>query len=218
MILATRNLYEDDDASVSSTFTCEESPKEPASELDTSLRTSARSVQFDESLNTVHENKQRCKDECRETWYSSDDFRCFKLSVAKAVRVVSPSNNRSSSAAIGRSIEQAYDVCCLSSSEQVTAGDVVLSKESLANLSTIYSTKPGRLMGLERIAVRDIARDRVARRGQILQMIRKLQSPNSKYSWKDDNAKAEAVRQLCETLSAPSKLFARSIAVAAQAS
>ena len=73
--------------------------------------------------------------------------------------------------------------------------------------------------GLEFVAILDLARGRYARRQNLLQVVMDFQNEMDTTSSEDENSngeRSEYLREACEAVSRPSRMFARQLAQASQ--
>ena len=68
------------------------------------------------------------------------------------------------------------------------------------------------IVGLERMATRQIANDKKGRRKTMLETIKAIQEEEEDLKRGDRIARSEAIRLACERLSRPSRLFAQHLA------
>jgi hypothetical protein len=119
-----------------------------------------------------------------------------RVGIVRSVRKL-----RRSSPAYNNAIEQANGVCrnCYPEDEDC----LLLNEQEMKQLSQIY--RKGTFVGLERVSVKNVALDKRSRRNEIVDIVLDLQ---------EEHATVECIRQYCERISTPSKLFAKHIAVA----
>jgi hypothetical protein len=200
---STSTIHYDDDVSISSTLTCDDLPKKDA--ISSRSGPLSPRVHFDESSNVSYDNSEICKEDCCQMWYTAVEYKEFKKARISSVRKIMRSTR------YGEVIEHTYGVCC-NFSEDVES--IILTNEESKDLRQVYRAKSGHFIGLERVAVRDVALDRCSRRSEILDMVLDMQHDDGLYNFPDADSKAEVIRQFSERLSGPSKLFAMHIAIA----
>ena len=228
MILApVSSCSMDDELGLSSTHTRDAPPAKPLSSSRTNgndddtlaLKSKKKSVSFRNGPDTViHVPQLLSSDELHARWYSPQEYQQFRYLRVKCVRKL-----LRSSPVYTHVVEQAHGICCQHSSiwdsleileeTEQQADDtttstssrmmMILNESEMKQLSHIY--RKATFVGLERVSVKNIALDKQSRRSHLAQSVRQLQQVH---------ARPEVIRQVCERISQPSKVFAKHIAVA----
>lgn len=205
---------DEDESSVASTVSAHRVPlhKTPHSTITT---TAKKGVCFNEARNESHANTQMCKEETIDLWYNIEDLSSFKVKNNDRAKEITRSE-RSIQAVYSyqRVIQRVYDACL---KQPVECDDDDVSCLQLSSNDSMYLQKwlnncdDMDRIGLERKSVRSIAKNTHFRRKDIYKMVLEIQEMETSSSLED---KAGFLRQSCETLSRPSRLFARELAVA----
>jgi hypothetical protein len=205
-------VIEDDE---SSTLTVEKQKKQlhqqdeddqsVASTVTSSTSSSCKSVCFDMDSSTYYENKQICFGDCKDLWYTASEMKSFKhhtMVLAKEVQKAEARNRAPFS--YHRVVLRTYEVCMEACSESFAS---FLSADERKHLRRWAEVAPSRL-GLEKWAIRPIGRDRSVRRADIVDVVLDIQQTVNACDLD------EIIRQQAETISRPSRLFARYVAQA----
>jgi hypothetical protein len=184
----------DDNCSVSSTITVSNNIK--------------RRVQFDLSHNISYESNIT-PEESRKTWYRTKDYRIFRAcAVDAAQQIMSFEARNRAPFSYKRVLEQTY-VACSSASDETKQ---VLSRDECTHLERWMEVASSRV-GLEKWSIRSISADKAERRAALTQAVLNLQA-SSEMSEQESFDVAEFLRCTCESISRPSRLFARTMAQA----
>lgn len=169
-----------------------------------------RSVRFNEKANIYHENTSWNKEDCPDTWYSYADQRLAKARMVQLAREIHKSEKVNTAPhSYQRVLLNAYDACCRAACHgESYDSDDLLSKEEFARLTKWTAVGFSRL-GLERVCIREIARDRSNRRAHIVDAV--LDAQDSLQSRYDTD---ELLRKVSQTISRPSRFFAAQVAKA----
>eukprot|EP00977_Amphora_coffeiformis_P014042 scaffold3842_cov158-Amphora_coffeaeformis.AAC.4 len=170
-----------------------------------------RVVSFDESKNVAHDNTQWCEEDCVESWYTAEELYNIKMGCYDLARLIHKKEKETEHLddTYKNVLLRVYDACCAvqASGEKplVSTNDKLLLMKIVAKSST--------RTGLERICIREIAHDRHFRRGEVVDAILDIQQHRHNSS-SSERTCAELSRLSSESLSRPSRLFARFMAVA----
>lgn len=168
-----------------------------------------RCVSFDESRNKEYRNTRWTREEGKESWYSSFEYRRIKEEAQSQARKVWAKEKRISALDSYRNtMLRIYDACCQAQYEW--SADA-LSPEDLALLIK-FTVKSEMRCGLEKMCVREIMHDKFQRRHRVVGMVLAVQGKVSDGS----EPQLEAIRVSSQRFSRASRLFARHIAVALQ--
>jgi hypothetical protein len=187
-------------SSLSSTLTAENSRQKqllvPAS--------TAQKVSFNLDMNEHYTNAQLYKDEAFLSWYDHQAFQDFRRETAKILREITAKSNEAHNRMNPMSYDQvmirAYTACCEANKED-------------AQVLTSFQTKTLMLMlcvnenwlGLEKWAVKPMKKHRAERLKALRVAVLSGQGP-SEEDWED-------VRDVSESFSLASRLFARTVAL-----
>jgi hypothetical protein len=192
-----------DDASISSTISVD---RETKKELSTS---SSKRVTFNLSLNEKRDNKVICKEDCLNLWYNSSDYKYFKQSTLSAANAIIQAESRSRTPySYQRVLERTYQQCRNAISE-CDEFQNLSTTEDRRHLNHWAKVAPSRV-GMERWAVRSIAKSKSIRRFEIVDIVLSIQDAHAK----QQTDAHEVIRNSCERISRPSRLFAVALAQA----
>jgi hypothetical protein len=212
-----RKATEDEDLSVttSSTFT---SNVTTSSTTVTTANTIKKSVRFaSKDKNEYYDNTQLCLEECQELWICRDEYKKLQ----RSLQFLSTGLERAEKFAADNPSSYTnvllylYALCgdqnraCRSGSSRTENPALILSQDEMQELTQRLRLSSNRL-GLERRIIPQFRQERNAQRRQMLQQIQQIQSLHHKNSNRkgSNNAKAAAhMRQACESISRPSRLF-----------
>jgi hypothetical protein len=204
---ATPSIDSDDDcSSTSSTITvARQKPHQ------TSKNIKKKTVGFNEDNNVAYDNTTTCKEDCKDScWYNAQDYAQFKASTKFLVREIVRNEKRHAKRSIN--------------SYQCVLERTYFDAEQQRNQNQYQLHQWMRVttcrLGLERLAIRQIAVDRSQRRIELVESVLKLQGEH-RYNWDCNDCNyatnaAEILRQASESYSRPSRQFARHLAVALQ--
>jgi hypothetical protein len=195
-------------------------------------KSTKKSVCFDESRNVAYDNAQGiCHEDCQEFWYSAQDYCQFKQSTylyGEAIVLASEQQQQQHCGgglnSYERVIKRVYLACCQQPAtdemeEDGTDDDMILSLPLARQLNRwmCSSTAVNRL-GMERLLVRQIRKDRSQRRKNVVRAVLAIQEEFEHNQWNPyyctDIDVAERMRQASERLSLPSRHFSRHMAQA----
>lgn len=178
-------------------------------------------VTFAESKNVEYRNTVMNNEECKSLWYSAFDFQKIKDRTHQFAKqaLLQDKQREGDDQSYSNIILRVYGVCCEADCDLFTTASssqsCILDEED-ENAFVFLIGKANSRAGLERVIVRDLACDKRFRRSEIVLSVLKLQQPChnicSKYSV------AELMRLTCESVSRPSRLFARQLGAALEAS
>uniref|UniRef100_A0A7S3L556 Uncharacterized protein n=1 Tax=Amphora coffeiformis TaxID=265554 RepID=A0A7S3L556_9STRA len=160
---------------------------------------SCRRIQFREENNKVYANTQVNKSECREFWYSQKDINSFKAETRRQACKVHRSGHRNQQNSM-EILQAAYKRFA-----RVDSADEI---EQVLEAYSFLSIDPA-LTGLEKWVLRDVARDRVARRKNLVRMIHICNNDTSL----TPSRRLRVLRKESRLLSRPSRLFAHFMAL-----
>jgi len=159
-----------------------------------------------------------CQDDL---WYDSNDYRYFKTQFVTQAKKVARFSRTSHQCEHGNLFLKMFHACCeddKTSTKAPTFSQALVPSEFLQD-SDESSSQDGSehgddesqvfTLGLERMAARQIAKDKPKRRHRLLRAILKLQSKHTSVC---DQVNEEALRSVCERISRPSRLFAQHLA------
>lgn len=182
----------DDNCSVSSTVTVTNNIK--------------KRVQFDLAHNVSYESNIT-PEESRKTWYRTKDYRVFRAcAIDAAQQIMSVEARNRAPFSYKRVLERTYTACSCASDE----AKQVLSRDECTHLERWMEVASSRV-GLEKWSIRSIAADKAERRAALTQAVLNLQS-TPEMSDRESSDVAEFLRCTCESISRPSRLFARTMA------
>jgi hypothetical protein len=229
-IAVTTSLYrgggkagfsEDEELSVTTAATC--TSNLTSSTTSTTTKTTKKSVRFaSKDKNVYYNNEQLCLEECQELWISRGEYQKLQASLQflsagleRAEKFAA--DNPSSYTNV---LLYVYALCsdqtraCNSSGSSARAGcgnsnhgmaAIILKEDEMQELTQRLRLSSNRL-GLERRVIPQFRKERFTLRRQMLQQIQQIQS--SSHHKKGHNAVvATHIRQVCESISRPSRLF-----------
>jgi hypothetical protein len=191
--------------------------------------TTKKSVCFDESRNEAFDNTQICREECEEFWYTAQDFGQFKESTYLYADTVRASEKHCGGGPCSyeRVIKRVYLACCgqeeqatQDSSDTASCDELLLPLSLSRNLNRWMSSSSAvNRLGMERLIVRQIRKDRSERRKQVVRAVLEIQALEHMnqvvYNY---THVSEQMRLASQSLSRPSRLFSMCMAQAQQAS
>jgi hypothetical protein len=230
---STSNNMLDDDSSTCSTMAVldrkrplDATSSEPvALAAVTSLK--KKSVRFNQDANEFYSNTRICKEECAELWYSAAEYRHFKATIKFLAQEINNYEVKSADPfSYQRIVLRTYEACRQSSNSSnancndSSSSSSVLTSMEEQHLKRWLQGSPMRC-GLEFVAIQDLGRGRHSRRQNILQVVMDFQNEMDR-SVDDGNSSpdtttdpAQYLREACEAVSRPSRMFARHLAQAA---
>jgi hypothetical protein len=188
---------------------------------------SKKSVRFNQTASEFYSNTVICKEDCADLWYNAAEYRHFKATIKFLAQEINDYENKSADPySYQRIVLRTHEACCRQHSSScsssgscssVTSSSVLTSMEE-QHLKRWLQGSPMRC-GLEFVAILDLARGRYARRQNLLQVVMDFQNEMDTTSSEDENSngeRAEYLREACEAVSRPSRMFARQLAQASQ--
>lgn len=203
LLLPFKKSSLDDEASLSSTISVDCKKTE---NVFNSTSTRPRRVRFNEKHNVEHHNTAIFAEDCAELWYQSHEYRQFKNNAMYMAKEITRSEQTNRAPfSYGRVVLRAYEAC-LDAPHETNAS--VLTPNERHHLHRWAEVATSRL-GLERWSVREIGRDKSRRRRDIVDIILDIQDFYSNLTLEQREQKICSTSQ---TISRPSRLFARTIA------
>jgi len=186
-----------------------------------------RVVSFDESKNVAIENRQWLEEDCRQSWYSTEELCIMKQECYTLARLIHKKEKETEQLndTYKNVLLRVYDACC---AVQANGEKPIVSQRDRLLLMKIVN-KASTRAGLERLCIREIAHDRHFRRGEVVDAVLDIQrygrsrdrrrrcngdDNDHDAACSEDHACTELSRLSSESLSRPSRLFARYMAVA----
>ena len=171
------------------------------------LSTPRRRVHFDLDHNESFHSHDDIHRE--DLWYSSTELKQFRVnfkSEAKAFRIIESEqqqqqqhdNDNDSSSSYAQVMERVYDTCCLYATE---VSQPTVEAHDAQQLRAWVRVTDSR-WGLERLCVRSIAQDKMARRQDLYDII------VEDTSFLQQSMSAESLAEACRTISRGSRYFA----------
>jgi hypothetical protein len=185
-------------ALISSTFTANNTNQKQQLQESTS---SANKVSFNLDENEQYENEQVFKDQCYDLWYSSQDYKDFRLQTAKLAKALlkNPEKCYIGNAYFEKVITRTYAACC----EAVQETDQVLTPNESTYLMQCMDAK---ILSMEILAVKAVGEHRSERRSVIRKAVLFVQD--------DTQGNCEIIRAKSESISLASRLYAKTLAAA----
>jgi hypothetical protein len=171
-----------------------------------------------------------------ELWYGPTEYRHFKTSTLKFAREIALSEQLNKApCSYQRVMLRTYKTCCqcneepdentetttTTETEIITSTTVgVLTEQEARHLKRWMDVSTSRL-GVEKLSLRHLARDRIHKRKEMMQLVFEIQemtTSNSSDIDDIDDLKAEFIRNTCLAISRGSRLFAMHMAIALAAS
>ena len=169
---------------------------------------SRRRVHFNEGANTYHTSAsaQLTITERVDLWHSAADMKLFKGQTSCFAREVYRAEQANPSpTSYQRVVLATYDACCRTPAETLASPLTTPERKLLRKWTHVATSR----VGLERTCIRDIARDRSARRRHVVDTVLDLQES---LNFRPDTE--EILRKASESISRASRLFAREMAQA----
>jgi hypothetical protein len=168
-----------------------------------------RKVQFDESLNKTYESILECHEDCKSLWYSAEDCKAFKAAHSASAREVidAESHHSNDPYSYRNTLHRTYDACCRVVQETDDCALTLQDVEHLRECMKLYENR----IGLERVAIRSVARDRHERYRELVGVVSTIQRMESTV---DAETRTEFICSSCESFSRASRLFALYLAQA----
>ena len=175
-------------------------------------KAASRRVSFDESRNVEHRNAVWSFDDCQLTWYNKFDYQQMKeSSYSQAKQIWRRERRIADENSYMNAILRVYDVCCQAQQETQAC---ILSESDEALLTMLIGMANTRT-GLEKMCIREISHDKRRRRAELSDLVLRVQAAHKAGS---GHARTELVRLASESVTRASRLFARHMARALEAS
>lgn len=194
-------------ASQTSTLTVDRTPEKQAAGTSASSSSFGRRVDFDETSNIHYTNVQMDREEIKQLWSTGSEMRQFKAQTAFLAKEI----NRAEKANIApfsyqRVVLGAYDACCRMQMETDLSP---LTESERKHFDKWMEVSVSRI-GLERVCIREMAKDKYARRAHVVDAVLEVQDSLLPGARGGD----EIMREAAIAISRPSRLFARELAKA----
>ena len=172
------------------------------------LSTRRRRVHFDLDHNESFHSHDDIHRE--DLWYSSTELKQFRVnfkSEAKAFRIIESEqqqqhdNDNDSSSSYAQVMERVYDTCCLYATEVSPPSVEAHDAQRLRAWVRVTDAR----WGLERLCVRSIVQDKMARRQDLYDII---VEDGADTSFLQQSMSAESLAEACRTISRGSRYFA----------
>jgi hypothetical protein len=197
-----------------STVSVQEPIKQPLSSLDgaKSQSPSTKRVHFNESSNMTHSNKQRCAEDCHETWCTRQEYKQFRSESKDIIFSVSMMEDEKDQDSFSGVLKAIF--------EAVTDIDVVLEdaspialdlEQKLAALYTVAGDLD--LIGLEFNIAGFIKSESKKRRFALQEVVAEIQGEYEQGLWSEAEV-AQEYRESCCNYSQACCLFAQLLAKA----
>eukprot|EP00522_Entomoneis_paludosa_P015807 CAMPEP_0172453110 /NCGR_PEP_ID=MMETSP1065-20121228/10570_1 /TAXON_ID=265537 /ORGANISM="Amphiprora paludosa, Strain CCMP125" /LENGTH=215 /DNA_ID=CAMNT_0013205279 /DNA_START=85 /DNA_END=732 /DNA_ORIENTATION=- len=203
----------DDDCSVSSTFDVSTVKQEQQAPLHTTRpRRSVRFAMFDTQ---AYDNTQMYKEDCRDLWYTSADYKSFKANNTNNAKDIIRMDleRRQDPKAFPNVMNRIYDACCSAAMNNNNNISDIDSQDANC-LADWLSVSYGRI-GLERMCVRAIRNDKFPRRHELVDTVLEIQQEMMGH---DEDQKAQFMALAAQQITRPSRLFAVHLARASSQS
>ncbi|KAL7574202.1 hypothetical protein ACA910_012462 [Epithemia clementina (nom. ined.)] len=237
-VSTTTNIETNDHDATPSVIDDDEMNSHPSSRRRRRRIPSSLRVAIDEDYNVYHENLGALESDPGDVWYSQEDyakFRFFATNLAGTMtRLASTGSKGNMVRALVKLLTKSYLACCIDFSDEYdeeNLGEDVdvdeisdvseckmnqdyLSEDEERMLCKLYHDIGGTaLVGLEKAIVRQISKDVHVRRKELALAVEEVQQSDPQ--WLGSAATTDLameLRQSCEMLSRPSKLFAQRMA------
>jgi hypothetical protein len=175
------------------------------------INNKSKGVKFDESKNTSHDNPHNLTvEDCQEFWLTGDEILSFKAYNSIFATTITRAKS-SSPYSYRKVLQRIYEGCCRCRDETPMTLSNFVTHEDDMQLKQWFDTAAS-LVGIERKAVKEIARDRYFRRDQMIDMVMEIQ--NTDPSLVDNETKREFICSSCASMSRPARMLARHLALA----
>ena len=173
-----------------------------------------KKVSFAEDLNQAYDNLMMNEEECRQLWHTPYDFQKMKEHNTNFIKqAIKQDRLRADDVkSYSNIITRIYQTCCGTEND---SPDSILS-ESDQNDFVYLVGKANTRAGLERTIVRDLTYDKRARRMEITSVVLQIQRCN--LTTEKGKTPDQLMKLASETVSLPSKFFARELARALELS
>ena len=192
-------------------------------------KTTTQRVRFSATPPRCYDNRMMCQEDIRsECWLRPRDYKHFRLAALEASRqIIAVEQRNRAPFSYQRVLERTCEACC-QVLEETSSNKPVLAPAEFVHLQRWFDVASSRI-GLEKWSIRKIANDKSVRRQTLNQVVRdEKQRASSFYhnyydsdnSDEDEQEKLDAAEYLAETcarISRPSRLMARTLAIATAA-
>jgi hypothetical protein len=162
-----------------------------------------RGVYFAEEHNELYANTQITKEDCKDLWYSSADYVAFKENVKQVARILLKIEREDP---WFQNLTKAYQSFCHASSVK----DIECIMNSLGESSSLNVAA---VLGMEKWILREVVKDKIQRRAQLYQQIRRVQASSSA----DQSSLTKMLRKASRGVSGPGRMYAHYVAQVAAA-
>ena len=187
------------------------------------------SVRFSAAPPRCYENTIICKEDVlNECWLRPRDYKRFRAAALEASQqIIAVEQRNRAPFSYQRVLERTLEVCC-QAVEETMSSKPVMSESEFVHLQRWFDVASSRI-GLEKWSIRKIANDKSVRRQTLNQVVRDEKKRASSFyhnyydsdnSDEDEQEKLDAAEYLAETcarISRPSRLMARTLAIATAA-
>ena len=147
--------------------------------------------------------------ESRKCWYSNEDLTRFRKDFVEQARQVARFHRKSNPKGCGSNLVQLFRECMKGNNLSLQEDGMTPTTRSLDGMFQAFSGGDT-IVGLERMATRQIACDKPRRRRLLLRTIRKMQTMTQVSIVEEPE---EDLPVACERISRPSRLFAMQLAM-----
>mmetsp|Transcript_10400 Transcript_10400/g.28737 ORF Transcript_10400/g.28737 Transcript_10400/m.28737 type:complete len:233 (-) Transcript_10400:103-801(-) len=204
-------LPDDDEGSLSSTFTVEKQVlKQPQHVKSSSSSSKRRCIRFNEEANVAYDNNHFYHEDCAANWYQPEEYTLFKKIYTTEAKQILVQERMAGGSPFQLMMEQVFHTL-LNNSSQVNE-KVAFQKARATNINLVHEGKMAPLMvrcGAERTTVRRLRNDKRERRHQICLAVLETQEA---YYYDDDNRREQLIAQAAQDVSRPSCQFAHFLA------
>lgn len=184
-------------------------PAKPQKAVTSQRMVTRLTVGFDETRNSVHENKLLCKEDCRNLWYNDRDISSFRQQARSAATLLQTRTSFPSHDVEHQSWAQCmgnvYREYCNVKEEMVDIEQAQQHNGIAAPGATVIST-----LGLERRAIPSVSTDVRSRKYRLIDQIMHWQY-SSLYRH-DVELRSRMIEQVSRHYSLPCRLYARHVA------
>eukprot|EP00523_Entomoneis_sp_CCMP467_P005455 CAMPEP_0168743752 /NCGR_PEP_ID=MMETSP0724-20121128/13740_1 /TAXON_ID=265536 /ORGANISM="Amphiprora sp., Strain CCMP467" /LENGTH=252 /DNA_ID=CAMNT_0008791395 /DNA_START=55 /DNA_END=813 /DNA_ORIENTATION=+ len=212
-----------DDVSLSSTLTADAPPAKSLSSLPPPSTIVERDIQkqfvepaqivrFDEDNIVYYENEDMTADDCKEFWYNITDYGNFKKEIVKSAKAILRAEAEEEGNTMGMALEAAYASCFECQDEEPRTLSFI-PREIQSFMKNHYRSKEQEeetILGLERLVVRRISKDRQELRKCLFDIVFDLQ----KGFRADKQVLADNIATVSEEATRAGRLFATALGAA----
>mmetsp|Transcript_38524 Transcript_38524/g.80064 ORF Transcript_38524/g.80064 Transcript_38524/m.80064 type:complete len:248 (-) Transcript_38524:139-882(-) len=207
-----------DDASLSSTLTADAPPQKAMSAPPTIVEHDVqnhgkpcrpvRTVQFDEDSTVFYENEESCAEELKEMWYTKAEYGQFKKEIVKSAKAILKAESLIDGNTMGAALEAAYASCFECQGEEVSSPSFIpLEIQGFMKNHYRCGEYGETVVGLERLVVRRISKDRQELRKCLFDIVFDLQ----KGFRADKSVLAHNIAKVSEEATRAGRLFAAAL-------